>query len=292
MSMIGHNNPPKQSVFRNAKKGDDYTIILNDMIQDVRLSYDHIGLLTYLLSKPQDWVIVAKSLIRKGWKRDKIYRLLAELTVLGYVGFEDIRDENNQFIGRHYWVSDAPFPEKPEAEKPCPEKAETGDEKNSIKTPVNGKTGQGAASVFSVSGKTGHIQTKDNTNKKKNNKKEKDYQIALDEYNQLAERCRLPQAKVLSKTRLEKLKARLSEHGLDGWRQALAMIEGSSFLCGETTNWKANFDFLIQPSSFLKVIEGTYGNGRARKIKISSERAKELREKYAAPPPIIREDAT
>ena len=116
-------------------------------------------------------------------------------------------------------------------------------------------------------------------------------QIALDEYNQLADRTELPQAKVLNKDRTKKLTARLDEHGLEGWRQALEMIEGSSFLCGEATDWKASIDFLLQPSSFLKVLEGQYGNGRARKPKLDPKRAEELRQKYAAPPPIIREDA-
>lgn len=131
---------------------------------------------------------------------------------------------------------------------------------------------------------------KDNINIIQKDKKS-DLQIALDEYNQLADRAGLPKAKVLNKDRTKKLTARLDEHGLDGWRQALGMIEGSSFLCGETTDWKANFDFLIQPSSFVKVIEGQYGNGRARKPKLDPKRAEELRKKYAAPPPIIREDA-
>lgn len=118
-------------------------------------------------------------------------------------------------------------------------------------------------------------------------------QIALDEYNQLAERAGLSRVKVLSKSRLTSLTARLKEHGLNGWRQALENVERSSFLCGDQKgqDWKASFDFLLQQSSFLKVIEGQYGNGRVRKPQISPERAKELREKYKAPPPIISEDA-
>lgn len=118
-------------------------------------------------------------------------------------------------------------------------------------------------------------------------------QIALDEYNQLAERAGLAKAKMLTKSRTPKLRARLDEHGLDGWRQALGNVERSSFLCGEQPgrNWKASFDFLLQESSFVKVLEGQYGNGRVSKPQISKERARELLEKYKAPPPIIGEDA-
>lgn len=131
------------------------------------------------------------------------------------------------------------------------------------------------------------------TNLKVSQKDKSDLQVALDDYNQLAERAGLPLAKMLSKTRIPKLRARLDEHGLDGWRQALTNIERSSFLCGEQEGraWKASFDFLLQQSSFLKVLEGQYGNGRVRKPKISPERARELKAKYAAPPPTISEDA-
>lgn len=131
------------------------------------------------------------------------------------------------------------------------------------------------------------------TNLKVSQKDKSDLQIALDDYNQLAERAGLPPAKMLSKTRIPKLRARLDEHGLDGWRQALTNIERSSFLCGEQEGraWKASFDFLLQQSSFLKVLEGQYGNGRVRKPQISPERARELKAKYAAPPPTISEDA-
>ena len=158
MAQIGHNGGPEQTIFRNANRGENYTPILNDMLQDERLSYDHIGLLCFILSQPFDWLIIAKNLIRKGCKRDKLYKILAELTALGYIGFVDVRDDQNQFTGRKYWASDRPFPEKPDTGKPFPEKPETGIEKTSIKTTANRKTGHGPASGFPASGKTGHIQ--------------------------------------------------------------------------------------------------------------------------------------
>lgn len=126
---IGHNGAPKQSVFRNAKKGDKYTVILNSCLQDERLSYDARGLLTSLMSQPNDWVIKAQSLIRQGCKKDKLYKLIEELIALGYMGRHVVRNEKNQIAGHNYWVSDKPFPEIPEAghfeaEKLLPEKQE------------------------------------------------------------------------------------------------------------------------------------------------------------------------
>ena len=44
---------------------------------------------------------------------------------------------------------------------------------------------------------------------------------------------------------------------------ALANIERSSFLTGTNDRgWRADLEFLLQPSSFAKVHDGGYGNGR------------------------------
>lgn len=85
---------------------------------------------------------------------------------------------------------------------------------------------------------------------------------ALNAYNDLAARCALPQAAKLTPARERAIIARLREYGLDGWQQALAMIERSAFLRGRNErNWRADLDFLAQASSFSKVIDGRYGNG-------------------------------
>lgn len=158
MGRMGHNQPPIKSVFRNAMEGDSYTVILNDCLQNAELSLAAKGLLAELLSMPEDWVFVAKKLIRKGCKRDKLYSIIAELIESGYMGREDKRDDKNQFSGHFYWVSDKPYPEYPEAGvfEPRAENPEV--EKSPIKTTADGKTGSGdtppPVSGFAVSGKT------------------------------------------------------------------------------------------------------------------------------------------
>lgn len=88
---------------------------------------------------------------------------------------------------------------------------------------------------------------------------------AFEAYNATAAECGLPKADKLTKDRVRGIKARLDEYGLEGWMRALANIEKSSFLTGgNDRNWKANLNFLLQPSSFSKVHDGTYGNGRHR----------------------------
>ncbi len=87
---------------------------------------------------------------------------------------------------------------------------------------------------------------------------------AFEMWNELALRTGLPQARTLSKQRKASLIARLKDFGgLPVWEQALAAVERSAFLRGETgrRDWRADLDFLLQPTSFLRVIEGRYGNG-------------------------------
>lgn len=63
----------------------------------------------------------------------------------------------------------------------------------------------------------------------------------------------------LTTERRRKIGARLRENTLDDWQRALGAIERSSFLRGENERgWRADFDFLLQPKSFTKLIEGAY----------------------------------
>lgn len=86
---------------------------------------------------------------------------------------------------------------------------------------------------------------------------------AYEAWNATALRCGLPQASKLTPDRQRKIIARLKDYGQDGWAQALANIERSSFLTGKNDRgWTVTLDFLVKPESFSKVHDGTYGNGR------------------------------
>ena len=80
-------------------------------------------------------------------------------------------------------------------------------------------------------------------------------------WNELAKRTGLPTIRSLTKQRKQQIAARLREYpNIDDWADALAAIERSPFLLGleGRSGWRASFDFLLQPSSFAKLIEGTY----------------------------------
>lgn len=89
---------------------------------------------------------------------------------------------------------------------------------------------------------------------------------AVIDYNLMAQRCGLPEVRTsvpLSEPRKRALRLRLKEcAGMEGWRQALGNIEKSAFLRGQNDRgWRADFDWLVTPAKFIRVLEGRYGNG-------------------------------
>lgn len=92
------------------------------------------------------------------------------------------------------------------------------------------------------------------------------YQDAFDLWNQVAKECGLPIAKTIGK-RKSKLINRLNDcGGIDGWKDALNAVRKSPYLKGDVNGFRASLDFMLQESSFTKVIEGNYDNNKLTKI--------------------------
>jgi hypothetical protein len=91
--------PADRHIFR--KHHDrNFTIIGNVPLNDERLSADALGLLIYVWSKPDDWVVMVDQLTKRfHCGRDKIDRCLKELIDAGYV----IRRQRQAVSGR--WAS-------------------------------------------------------------------------------------------------------------------------------------------------------------------------------------------
>jgi hypothetical protein len=121
-------------IIRREHNGN-FTVIPNDVLNDKALSYDAVGLLCYLLSKPNNWSLQIEQLRHRGGVgRDKVYKLIGQLCEAGYIVKRPVRDpETAAFVAHEYVVYDRPFPENPEVdisgcedeplpEKPYPEK--------------------------------------------------------------------------------------------------------------------------------------------------------------------------
>lgn len=89
--------------------------------------------------------------------------------------------------------------------------------------------------------------------------------MIVDAWNLLAERQGLPKMLKLTDKRAKSLKVRIDEFDIPTIVKAVQSIEDSDFLLGRNDRgWKANFDWLLQPSSLTKLIEGAY-HGRTGK---------------------------
>lgn len=98
----------------------NFSVLPNELLNDERLSADQLGLLAYLLSKPNDWQVRVKQLMNRfDIGRDKTRRILSTLEQYGYIQRDVVRYEG-KFSETRYIVKDSPEPEKPAPEKPEP----------------------------------------------------------------------------------------------------------------------------------------------------------------------------
>ena len=75
----------------------------------------------------------------------------------------------------------------------------------------------------------------------------------------------LPQVRLLTKKREGHIKTLLSTLEKSGCTpiEFLKKVENSDFLSGRSGKWRATFDWIIQPSNAVKIIEGNY-SGKAK----------------------------
>jgi hypothetical protein len=87
-------------------------------------------------------------------------------------------------------------------------------------------------------------------------------EAAVSMWNDLASKHGLAKVQAVTARRKSALAARLKEcGGLEGWGVALEKVEQSPFLLGQKTDFRADFDFVLQQKSFTKLMEGAYAGG-------------------------------
>lgn len=85
----------------------------------------------------------------------------------------------------------------------------------------------------------------------------------IEAWNAVAKEHRLPVLRLVTPKRLGCLRARIGEAGVDGVLEAIAAVPKSEFLCGTNDRgWRADFDFIMQPTSFARLLEGRYETRR------------------------------
>ncbi|GEM_PF-1847306 len=96
----------EKTIYRIIKdKENPYVMINKQFLNDERLSWKAKGILTYLLSMPDDWQIYENELVKHS--KDGITSLksgIKELIEFGYIIREQVRNEKGQFKGYEYYV--------------------------------------------------------------------------------------------------------------------------------------------------------------------------------------------
>lgn len=72
---------------------------------------------------------------------------------------------------------------------------------------------------------------------------------------------RLPKVQILNETRKKKIAARLNDVGPEKLKEIITQVSQSNFLSGENPRtWTADFDWILEPRNFTKILEGNYKN--------------------------------
>lgn len=88
---------------------NNFTPLSNKLLQNNNLSLDTRGLLCYLISLPQDWVIYKENIQKQlGFGRKKMDRIWAEAKQYGYLKSEKFRESNGTW-NYTYTITDVPL---------------------------------------------------------------------------------------------------------------------------------------------------------------------------------------
>ena len=106
------------SVFR-VEKTNDYTVMCNHHLKNRAMSLKAKGLLSLMLSLPDDWDYTLKGLAHISLESiDAIRKAIGELENEGYITRSRERDEQGKLRGTEYIIREQPISEKPTLENP------------------------------------------------------------------------------------------------------------------------------------------------------------------------------
>lgn len=97
------------ATIRTYKKENPFVMIDKRPLEDVRLSWEAKGLHAYLMSKPDNWTVNVKHLIKQSRNgRDATYRIVNELILAGYIKRNQEQNEDGTFREIEYIVHELP----------------------------------------------------------------------------------------------------------------------------------------------------------------------------------------
>lgn len=107
-------------------KTSNYTVMSNSHFKEKNMSLKAKGLLSMMLSLPDDWDYSISGLVSLSTDgKDSVMNALAELEELKYLKRTRETDEKGRFLGYNYDIFECPYSEKPQTENPYAENPNT-----------------------------------------------------------------------------------------------------------------------------------------------------------------------
>ena len=106
------------AVFR-VHKNDNFVVIGKTHLKEKNMSLKAIGLLSVMLSLPDDWDYSVSGLAAiRSESKDTINRVLNELEEFGYLKRTQLRNEGGLIKGYEYDIYEEPYPKNPDTDNP------------------------------------------------------------------------------------------------------------------------------------------------------------------------------
>lgn len=237
------------SVIR-VNKTKDYTVMSNYHLRDKNLSLKAKGLLSQMLSLPEDWDYTVKGLCAINKENETaINSTLKELKEAGYL-IVTKKMPDKTATGRIEYTYDIYESPKQKGKK---------QDLENLGVEFQGVENQGQLITDLPSTENKEKPTTEVVGEKtdiKNHifpKAEAEKAIGL--WNSIPS---LPNVMKLSDKRKSALKNLLKEYDWGQFEQVIENIRTSSFLNGTSGRWQCSFDWILNRNNFLKVLEGQY----------------------------------
>ena len=111
------------AVFR-VEKTNDYTVMANHHLRNHALSLKAKGLLSQMLSLPEDWDYTLSGLAEINREsKDAIRAAVQELEQAGYIQRRQTQDKGGKFAGNEYVIREIPCPQETDTQETAPEES-------------------------------------------------------------------------------------------------------------------------------------------------------------------------
>ena len=267
-------------------KTSDYTVISNYHLREKEMSLKAKGLLTLMLSLPEDWDYSISGLASICAENETALKTgLKELKKFGYLRISKIfpsKERGNKKIEYIYEIFEKPLGEdkrqkEQEIEKQPLEKQKV--ENQGVENlPLESQAVENQGQLSTKESNTNKLNTKEVSTKEYihvKNEFSRSHEDIKNKWIKIAHEYKLSgtQLKITEK-RKRVINNLLKEYSAEEVLQAMEKVHTSSFLQGNNkTGWQISFDWFINKSNFLKVLEGNYDDKVNSEIKNNNTHA-------------------